>query len=611
MKTPIVKKPVLTEKNHPYIFQPSKKVLVEDSKTGKTTYVVEGIFGKIGEKNENRRYYPFEEFERNLKEDSDFSRRIGSRSVLGELEHPDSGNTHLARVSHLITKVWMEQIEDSRIRELGYDPNIVKPGHYVLGRFEVLETPNGNILKTLFESNIDVGVSSRGRGDTVDENGVDKVVDYELDTFDCVYLPSVIEARPKHVTEADEDLGDPGAVQGGDVETAAAPEAAPLPATNTNWQSEAEETVRALQSVAGQADPDPKEMVELVSRGMKIVDILSTLQDATAIQLKSQINTLTQVLNDRVMSSLVGKDSTGASVKKETKDVREELEASDLAKTAAEKRKQTGERKPVFRGEIEATLKKSGHEDSDTNVQALAGELRSQGLDVRDDVYESSEKIDPNYIQDGEIIMIDPKTLIEFEDLKPELKQWFENQEGEIKARVCSKGVKGFVLRFFDSPVSDYNMFYPFEKVKRAESKEIDNMKFLEVLKELIGQNKSLRDDREKLVASKEIIEALVGRSNDADIKVIVAEKKAEMAAGLVEKLTKEKTLKKPKIERKVVEDKKKFRGLKNSRRLTEESKARKLRFRKTAEKIEEEKHSSFSSSPNLMSETSKRFSVR
>ena len=143
----------LVETNAPSIFVPTKSPqLVESAVAGKKVWVIEGIFGKVDAKNENNRRYPKPIWERNLSESSPFKKRMKQRSVLGELEHPESGNTHLERVSHLILDAWIDTLTESKIKEMKLEG--VQPGTYVMGRYQVLETPKGSILRALHEANV-------------------------------------------------------------------------------------------------------------------------------------------------------------------------------------------------------------------------------------------------------------------------------------------------------------------------------------------------------------------------------------------------------------------------------------------------------------------------
>lgn len=123
-----------------------KPTLVKESANfqGKPTMRVQGLFQQADKKNANLRVYPYAILRNavdNIQED------IKARGVIGELNHPDSARINLDRVSHVITKLWMD-------------------GKKVYGEAEVLdEMPCGSMLRTLFEHNIRNGISSRGVGD--------------------------------------------------------------------------------------------------------------------------------------------------------------------------------------------------------------------------------------------------------------------------------------------------------------------------------------------------------------------------------------------------------------------------------------------------------------
>ena len=91
---------------------------------------------------------------------------------MGELDHPESSVINLQNVSHNISDMWWD-------------------GDNVMGKIEILPTPNGNILKALVESGITVGVSSRGMGSLKDVGGLMEVQDdFELLCWDFVSTPS-------------------------------------------------------------------------------------------------------------------------------------------------------------------------------------------------------------------------------------------------------------------------------------------------------------------------------------------------------------------------------------------------------------------------------------
>jgi hypothetical protein len=101
-------------------------------------------------------------------------------SVLGEVDHPDDLKVNLDRVSHMITQMWMEG-----------------PNGY--GKMKILPTPMGNLIRTMLESGVKLGVSSRGSGNVDDYSG--KVSDFEIITVDVVAQPSAPGAYPTPVYE--------------------------------------------------------------------------------------------------------------------------------------------------------------------------------------------------------------------------------------------------------------------------------------------------------------------------------------------------------------------------------------------------------------------------
>jgi hypothetical protein len=145
---------------------------------------VEGIFQKSDVENANKRIYPRRIWEKELGEQR-VTEAIKNRSMFGELDHPSDGKTSLKRVAHLITGL-----------ELQEDGNVT-------GAAEILGTPNGQILKTLFESGAQVGISSRGSGSV--QNGVVQE-DFKLGTFDFVARPSTPGALPRPAGESERRL---------------------------------------------------------------------------------------------------------------------------------------------------------------------------------------------------------------------------------------------------------------------------------------------------------------------------------------------------------------------------------------------------------------------
>jgi hypothetical protein len=148
-----------------------------DGKGGKNLYM-KGICIEGGVKNANQRVYPISEIQNAV---SSVNEQIkGGYSVLGEVDHPDDLKINLDRVSHMITDMWMD-------------------GNCGYGKLKILPTPMGNLVKTMLESGVKLGVSSRGSGNV--SEGTGQVSDFEIITVDVVAQPSAPNAYPKAIYE--------------------------------------------------------------------------------------------------------------------------------------------------------------------------------------------------------------------------------------------------------------------------------------------------------------------------------------------------------------------------------------------------------------------------
>ncbi len=600
-------KRILLETDKPSVFKPIKMGLVENTKSGSKDFIVEGIFGKIDSVNENNRLYPREEFERNLKEGSIFRNKLKRRAVLGELEHPESGNTHLARVSHLITDVWIDQLDESKITKLGYDTASVSPGTYVLGKMEIFNTPNGKILQELFERRVDVGVSSRGRGETKSESGFEKVYDYDLETWDAVYLPSVTEARPKRIGEADE-LGSmegidkpespPDAPVGGMEPMDATVEPPTKAGPPDDWKETAEALVRSLESVASESKPELKAMIELQSRGIGVIDTLASMQEPDSIKLKAQVIALLQVLINRILAIEVGEDVAGEPVtnsgsetkkKKKKEDeslIKEKIENPDVVAKDIKAKRQASNKAgdPLYKGDVEAILKQGGHEVNDENIGQLVSALTKEGMTVHSDKYESLTEalVDIDTLVDGTTVMVPVSALKDnYLSEEPFVKKWLTNQKSEVPAVLISRGYGGVVLRMVDPAVQGHEWYFAYQdqtpekklgKVKTESKIDIgeDTMKSAELIKKLTEEAKKLAEENKKLKeatettvpverynASKKLISGLIDRVKLAEKKLAVSVKmlKEQKEESQEEDIKEEKRKKEPEIKKEEIEE--------------------------------------------------------
>jgi hypothetical protein len=151
---------------------------IQESDGSEKNLYMNGVFIQGDIKNQNSRVYPINEIATAVK--SLQEKIVKGYSVLGEADHPDDLTVNLDRVSHMVTEMGMK-------------------GSDGVGKLKILPTPMGNIVKTLLESGVKLGVSSRGSGN-VGESG--KVSDFEIVTVDIVAQPSAPDAYPKPIYEA-------------------------------------------------------------------------------------------------------------------------------------------------------------------------------------------------------------------------------------------------------------------------------------------------------------------------------------------------------------------------------------------------------------------------
>ena len=132
-----------------------------------------GIIQSADNLNGNGRIYTRATLAREIES---YKRLCKERRSVGELDHPDDSVVNLKNVSHVVLDVWWNSND-------------------VMGKIEVLNTPSGEILKSLIGSGIKLGISSRGLGSVRKESGRTMVEDdFQLICFDIVQEPSTKKA---------------------------------------------------------------------------------------------------------------------------------------------------------------------------------------------------------------------------------------------------------------------------------------------------------------------------------------------------------------------------------------------------------------------------------
>ena len=147
-------------------------LLTEEEKidiTQNGTLYLTGVMQRADAQNGNGRIYPRKVLMREVK---NYEKLIKERRALGELDHPDDQVINLKNASHMVTGIWWD-------------------GNDVMGKVKVLNTPSGQILKSLVDSGVKLGISSRGMGSVHESNGQTIVEDdFNLICFDFVSEPS-------------------------------------------------------------------------------------------------------------------------------------------------------------------------------------------------------------------------------------------------------------------------------------------------------------------------------------------------------------------------------------------------------------------------------------
>ena len=152
---------------------------------GKKSLHIEGPFLVAETKNKNGRLYEFNSMK---KEVSRYTEEyINKHRAFGELGHPESPSINLDRVSHMIV-------------------GLREDGNTWVGKAKILDTPMGNIARSLIEGGAQLGVSSRGMGSLKNVNGVNVVQpDFYLATAaDIVADPSAPGAFVQGIMEGKE-----------------------------------------------------------------------------------------------------------------------------------------------------------------------------------------------------------------------------------------------------------------------------------------------------------------------------------------------------------------------------------------------------------------------
>ena len=166
-----------------------------ESKNGKKSMYIEGVFLQGDIQNRNGRMYPMATLRKEVARYNE--NHIQSGRALGELGHPEGPTVNLDRVSHKIV-------------------SLKESGQNFVGKAKILGTPMGKIASSLIEEGVKLGVSSRGIGSLKPtREGVNVVSDdFMLSTAaDIVADPSAPDAFVEGIMEGKDWVWDGGVLR--------------------------------------------------------------------------------------------------------------------------------------------------------------------------------------------------------------------------------------------------------------------------------------------------------------------------------------------------------------------------------------------------------------
>ena len=148
---------------------------------GAGRYILEGVFAELDKLNRNSRIYTKEEYLKHLQYLRDDIRK--GETLLGELDHPeDRFEVKLKEASHRIIDIWYDK-----------DKNVV------MGKIELLNTPNGKLAQSIVDQGIPLHISSRAAGTVNSDNTVSI---QQIYTYDLVCKPGFAGAVLHRVNES-------------------------------------------------------------------------------------------------------------------------------------------------------------------------------------------------------------------------------------------------------------------------------------------------------------------------------------------------------------------------------------------------------------------------
>ena len=131
--------------------------------------------------NRNNRLYPLDELKREASRY--IEEMITPGRAMGELNHPTTADVDLERACHMVTE-------------------LTQDGNVFYGKSKVLTTPCGQIVRSLINDGVKVGMSSRALGTLEEGSDFNTVTNMKLVAIDCVADPSYPKAFVNGILES-------------------------------------------------------------------------------------------------------------------------------------------------------------------------------------------------------------------------------------------------------------------------------------------------------------------------------------------------------------------------------------------------------------------------
>ncbi len=167
------------------LHEPLDFLVEETNRQEPQKYYITGPYMMAEKQNQNGRIYNLTEMVNEV--DRYTKDMISTRRAIGEMNHPQSTEVNPVNACHLVTE--LKQTEN-----------------YFVGKSLILDTPMGQLLKSLVKDKIQMGISTRGLGNLTESTQGKKVSNFHLICLDVVHQPSVQNAMLESILESKEWL---------------------------------------------------------------------------------------------------------------------------------------------------------------------------------------------------------------------------------------------------------------------------------------------------------------------------------------------------------------------------------------------------------------------